>query len=152
MKRRHDMPFGAECRSDGSVRFRLWAPAARRVELCLGSAKGPMRIPLDRRDNGWFELVTNAAGAGTKYKFRIDNEREVPDPASRFQPQDVHGPSEVIDPDVFDWQDLAWRGRPWEEAVIYELHVGAFTPRAAGAHRRKRTLPSRRHSAPNGMS
>jgi malto-oligosyltrehalose trehalohydrolase len=133
MKRRHDMPFGAECRSDGSVRFRLWAPAARRVELCLGSAKGPMRIPLDRRDNGWFELVTNAAGAGTKYKFRIDNEREVPDPASRFQPQDVNGPSEVIDPDAFDWQDLAWRGRPWEEAVIYELHVGAFTPRGTFA-------------------
>jgi maltooligosyltrehalose trehalohydrolase len=133
MKRRHDMPFGAECRSDGSVRFRLWAPAARRVELCLGSAKGPMRIPLDRRDNGWFELVTNAAGPGTKYKFRIDNEREVPDPASRFQPQDVNGPSEVIDPDAFDWQDLAWRGRPWEEAVIYELHVGAFTPRGTFA-------------------
>jgi len=133
MKRRHDTPFGAERRSDGSVRFRLWAPAARGVELCLGSAKGPMRIPLDRRDNGWFELVTNAAGPGTKYKFRIDNEREVPDPASRFQPQDVHGPSEVIDPDVFDWQDLAWRGRPWEEAVIYELHVGAFTPRGTFA-------------------
>ena len=133
MKRRHDTPFGAECRSDGSVRFRLWAPAARGVELCLGSAKGPMRIPLDRRDNGWFELVTNAAGPGTKYKFRIDNEREVPDPASRFQPQDVNGPSEVIDPDAFDWQDLAWRGRPWEEAVIYELHVGAFTPRGTFA-------------------
>jgi malto-oligosyltrehalose trehalohydrolase len=92
-----------------------------------------MRFPLDRRDNGWFELVTNAAGAGTKYKFRIDNEREVPDPASRFQPQDVNGPSEVIDPDAFDWQDLAWRGRPWEEAVIYELHVGAFTPRGTFA-------------------
>jgi maltooligosyltrehalose trehalohydrolase len=133
MKRRHDMPFGAECRSDGSVSFRLWAPAARRVELCLGNAKDPMRFPLDRRDNGWFELVTNAAGAGTKYKFRIDNEREVPDPASRFQPQDVNGPSEVIDPDAFDWQDLAWRGRPWEEAVIYELHVGAFTPRGTFA-------------------
>ena len=133
MKRRHDMPFGAECRSDGSVRFRLWAPAARGVELCLGSAQDPKRLPLDRRENGWFELVTNAAGAGTKYKFRIDNEREVPDPASRFQPQDVHGPSEVIDPDVFDWQDLAWRGRPWEGAVIYELHVGAFTPRGTFA-------------------
>jgi maltooligosyltrehalose trehalohydrolase len=133
MKRRHDMPFGAECRSDGSVRFRLWAPAAHRVELCLSSAKGPMKFPLERRDNGWFELVTDAARTGTKYKFRIDSEREVPDPSSRFQPQDVHGPSEVIDPDVFDWQDLAWRGRPWEEAVIYELHVGAFTPRGTFA-------------------
>jgi malto-oligosyltrehalose trehalohydrolase len=92
-----------------------------------------MKFPLERRDNGWFELVTDAARTGTKYKFRIDSEREVPDPSSRFQPQDVHGPSEVIDPDAFDWQDLAWRGRPWEEAVIYELHVGAFTPRGTFA-------------------
>jgi maltooligosyltrehalose trehalohydrolase len=133
MKRRHDMPFGAECRPDGSVRFRLWAPAAHQVEICLTNGRRSMRISLDRHENGWFELVTEAAGVGTKYKFRIDDGQEVPDPASRFQTQDVHGPSEVIDPDSFEWhnsegKDLAWRGRPWQEAVIYELHVGAFTP------------------------
>jgi maltooligosyltrehalose trehalohydrolase len=128
MKRRHRMPFGAECRDDGSVRFRLWAPAARQVELCLEGANNLARFLLDRRDHGWFELVTDVAKPGTQYRFRIDDAKEVPDPASRFQPQDVHGPSEVIDPAAFDWQDDAWRGRPWEEAVIYELHVGAFTP------------------------
>jgi len=83
---------------------------------------------MDHCDGGWFELITDAAKSGSQYYFRIDSEREVPDPASRFQPLDVHGPSEVIDPLAFDWRDLAWRGRPWEEAVIYELHVGAFTP------------------------
>jgi maltooligosyltrehalose trehalohydrolase len=128
MKRRHNMPFGAQCRDDGSVRFRLWAPAARQVDLCLGDVNRPAHLPLERRDEGWFELVTNAARPGTQYRFRIDEAQQVPDPASRFQPRDVHGPSEVIDPDAFFWHDHDWRGRRWEEAVIYELHVGAFTP------------------------
>ena len=125
MKRRHNMPFGAEHRDDGSVRFRLWAPAARQVELCPAASTF---ISLERCDEDWFELVTDAVGPGTQYRFRIDGGQEVPDPASRFQPQDVHGPSEVIDPSSFEWSDDAWRGRRWEEAVIYELHVGAFTP------------------------
>lgn len=126
MKRCHKMPFGAECHDDG-VRFRLWAPAARQVELCAGDTDRT-RVPLVQRDRGWFELFTDAARPGTQYRFKIDGAQEVPDPASRFQPNDVHGPSEVIDPAAFDWQDSDWRGRPWEEAVIYELHVGAFTP------------------------
>jgi maltooligosyltrehalose trehalohydrolase len=126
MKRRHNMPFGAEYRDDGSVRFRLWAPAAHQVELCLAGSN--MATPLEQRDNGWFELITDAAQPGTRYRFRIDSGQEIPDPASRFQPEDVHGPSEVIDAETFDWKEQAWRGRPWEEAVIYELHVGAFTP------------------------
>lgn len=139
MKRRYEMPFGAECRDDGSVRFHLWAPAARRVELCLDrsndtsnpdseTSSAKLRFPLNPRDNGWFELVTDAAKPGNRYRFQIDDAQEIPDPASRFQPQDVHGPSEVIDPAAFDWQDESWHGRPWEDAVIYELHVGAFTP------------------------
>ena len=128
MKRRHNMPFGAECRDDGSVRFRLWAPAARQVELCLGDVNRPAHIPLERRDEGWFALVTDAVKPGSQYRFRIDETQKVPDPASRFQPRDVHGPSEVIDPDAFFWQDHSWLGRPWEEAVLYELHVGAFSP------------------------
>ncbi len=128
MKRRHNMPFGAECREDGSVRFRLWAPAARQIELCLTDACTSARFPLQRCDDGWFELATDAARPGTQYRFRVNADQEVPDPASRFQPHDVHGPSEVIDPGSFDWQDGTWRGRPWEEAIIYELHVGAFTP------------------------
>jgi maltooligosyltrehalose trehalohydrolase len=126
MKRRHDMPFGAEYLKDGSVRFRLWAPAARQIELNLSEADTVRRFPMERRD-GWFELITDAAKLGAQYRFRVDGGQEVPDPASRFQPHDVHGPSEVIDPDAFDWKDDGWHGRRWEEAVIYELHVGAFT-------------------------
>ncbi|MGB8583430.1 MAG: malto-oligosyltrehalose trehalohydrolase [Candidatus Sulfotelmatobacter sp.] len=126
MKRRHNMPFGAECREDGRVRFRLWAPAAQQVEISLEGSKDSKRIALEPREHGWFELVTNIAKAGDLYRFRIDREKEVPDPASRFQPRDVHGPSEVIDPRMFDWKDDGWRGRGWNEAVIYELHVGAF--------------------------
>ena len=128
MKRRHSMPFGAECLENESVRFRLWAPAARQIELCLIDAKTSAWLPLEARDQGWFELVTDAAKPGAQYRFRVDGAKEVPDPASRFQPHDVYGPSEVIDPDAFDWQDAGWRGRRWEEAVIYELHVGSFTP------------------------
>jgi 1,4-alpha-glucan branching enzyme/maltooligosyltrehalose trehalohydrolase len=120
------MSFGAECLEDGSVRFRLWAPAAERVGLCVAGSE--VRLPLERLQQGWFEVVTDVAKAGSLYKFQIDGGEEVPDPASRFQPGDVHGPSQVVDPYAFDWQDGDWRGRRWEEAVIYELHVGAFTP------------------------
>jgi maltooligosyltrehalose trehalohydrolase len=126
MKRRHKMPFGAERREDGRVRFRLWAPAARQVELVLEGDKASKKIALEQREHGWFELVTDAAQPGSLYRFRIDGEKQVPDPASRFQPRDVHGPSEVIDPNAFEWKDDAWRGRSWNEAIIYELHVGAF--------------------------
>src|SRR5271166_1605232 len=128
MKRRHSMPFGAECRPDGSVRFRLWAPAAHQVEVHLDEGGKNKRLLLQRCDHGWFEVVTDAAKPGTLYRFQIDDGQEVPDPASRFQPRDVHGPSEVVDPHAFEWQDDSWVGLRWEEAVIYELHVGAFMP------------------------
>lgn len=126
MKRRHKMPFGAECLDGSGVRFRLWAPAARKVEVCIVCDKSAKPIPLDRLDDGWFELITDAAKPGTLYRFRIDGANTVPDPASRFQPKDVHGPSEVIDPRAFRWSDYAWSGRSWTEAVIYELHTGTF--------------------------
>lgn len=122
------MPFGAEVREDGSVRFRLWAPKASHVDLCLeGKEKDP--LPLSKLDGGWFELITPDAGPGSHYRFQIEGNSQVPDPVSRFQPHDVHGPSEIIDPRSFDWKDDPWRGRPWEEAVLYELHVGTFTPK-----------------------
>jgi malto-oligosyltrehalose trehalohydrolase len=121
------MPFGAEVRDDGSVRFRLWAPKAERVELCLEEFQDESSEATRVRD-GWFEIITREARAGSRYRFRIDGKTQVPDPASRFQPVDVHGPSEVVNPRMFEWQGDAWHGRPWEEAVIYELHVGTFTP------------------------
>lgn len=127
MKRRHPMPFGAEIQDDGQVRFRLWAPGARKVELCLQGHKSEALIPLAVEDEGWFGIATGLAKAGTLYSYRIDESQRVPDPASRCQPQDVNGPSRVIDPHGFNWRDDDWRGRPWEQAVIYELHVGAFS-------------------------
>ena len=114
--------FGPELSSDG-VTFRLWAPAAERVELVLDGAH-----PMQARSDGWYEIAVRGARAGTLYKFRIDGELEVPDPASHFQPQDVSGPSEVIDHGQFPWQARDWRGRPWEDAAFLELHVGTFTP------------------------
>jgi malto-oligosyltrehalose trehalohydrolase len=124
----HVMPFGAEVLSNGSVRFRLWAPKATRVDLCLESEKNRRSYPMLPLEYGWFERITPEAGVGALYRFQIDNKTEVPDPASRFQPHDVNGPSQVVDPSAFSWTDQNWRGRPWEEAVIYELHVGTFTP------------------------
>jgi len=138
MKRSHNMPFGAECRDDGSTRFRLWAPAAKRVEVSIEEKNRVIQIALEPRAEGWFELLSEAAKAGTRYSFRINGKQLVPDPASRFQPGDAHKPSEVIDPNAFDWRDDNWRGRPWEEAVLYELHVGTFTPSGAFAGVRER--------------
>jgi maltooligosyltrehalose trehalohydrolase len=122
----HSMPFGAEIQGD-LVRFRLWAPSAHSVDLFLEDAT-PRQYPMQPASTGWFELDTSEARPGSRYRFQIDNQSRVPDPASRFQPDDVHGPSEVVNPLSFDWNDGGWRGRPWEEAVIYELHTGAFTP------------------------
>jgi malto-oligosyltrehalose trehalohydrolase len=130
MERAHAMPCGAQLEADGRVRFRLWAPAARRVELCLEEPDAV--LPLEAHADGWHELLTTAA-PGRRYRYRIDDGPQVPDPASRFQPQGVHGPSEVVDPRAFPWQDAGWRGRPWQETVVYELHVGSFTPQGGYA-------------------
>jgi maltooligosyltrehalose trehalohydrolase len=128
VKLAHAMPFGAELQQDGSTRFRLWAPGAGRVDLDLGQARG-LR-PMQPLADGWFETRMNQAGAGTRYSYRIDGGPTVPDPASRYNPEDVHAASMVIDPRAWEWTDQGWPGRPWEEAVIYELHIGTFT--AAG--------------------
>src|SRR4029079_2387004 len=87
----------------------------------------PSYLEMESRGEGWHETVA-AAAAGTRYHFRIDGGIEVPDPASRYNPVDGHGRSVLVDPAAFDWNDDAWRGRRWEEAVVYELHVGTFTP------------------------
>lgn len=119
------MPFGAEIEQDGKVRFRIFAPAAASVRLAFKEHAEP--LPMQADSTGWHEVTTSAAAPGTLYRFLLPDGTAVPDPVSRFQPQDVHGPSEVIDPSSYAWHDQAWRGRPWSEAVLYELHVGAFT-------------------------
>jgi maltooligosyltrehalose trehalohydrolase len=119
------MPFGAEVRGE-LTRFRLWAPAARDVQLRLDAAGDLCVLPMNDASDGWWERIVRA-GAGTRYAYRIDDRDTVPDPASRANPDGVHGASAVVDPAGYDWHDDAWRGRPWEEAVVYELHVGTFT-------------------------
>ena len=113
--------------SDAGVTFRLWAPAARSVSLAFDRPAA-----MTGRDDGWFECTAAHVRAGVHYKFRIDDDIEVPDPASHFQPNDVHGSSEVID-HRFDWRATDWKGRPWQECVFSEMHVGTFTP--AGTYR-----------------
>ncbi|HUO21582.1 MAG TPA: malto-oligosyltrehalose trehalohydrolase [Caulobacteraceae bacterium] len=125
------LSFGPRLLEGGGVDFRLWAPLVDGVELVLEGAPG--RLAMQPRGEGWFGLEVAEAGAGARYRFRLPDGLEIPDPASRFQPADVHGPSEVIDPDGYAWSQEFWRGRPWHEAVLYELHVGAFTPRGTFA-------------------
>ncbi len=124
----HDMPFGAAVRPDGRIRFRLWAPAARHVSVSLEHPDVPRLLPMDALDDGWFELVTDRARVGSRYRYAIENAILVPDPAARFQPGDVHGASQVVDAGAYRWSDHDWRGRPWEDVVLYEIHVGTFTP------------------------
>ncbi len=119
--------FGPELTKE-SARFRLWAPAAKRVDVLLQQPHAMIR-----GDDGWFSIEIPGAKAGTRYKFRIDDEIDVPDPGSDFQPEDVFGSSEVIDHAAFSWRTTEWRGRPWQEAVILEAHVGTFTQ--AGSYR-----------------
>jgi maltooligosyltrehalose trehalohydrolase len=123
----HDMPFGARPLPGGGATFRLWAPAAQRAELALEGAATPELHPAEADAAGWWECHVPHAGAGSLYRWRIDGKLLVPDPASRQNPEGPHGPSAVVDPLQFDW-DNNWSGRPWQETVLYELHVGTFTP------------------------
>lgn len=127
MRDHHPMPFGAELTPDG-CRFRLWAPGVDHVTLCIEGPGPDREVHLRDSHDGWFECVEDGVVQGTHYRWKLPDGLKVPDPASRFQPQGVHGPSEVIDPMGFNWTDQDWEGRPWEEAVLYELHVGTFTP------------------------
>jgi maltooligosyltrehalose trehalohydrolase len=145
----HRMPFGTRIgagRDDGEdgeregVLFQLWAPGATRVELEVeGEGEGGMvKVEVPRGAEGWHRRRLPAAKVGSHYRFRIDGEVVVPDPASRFQPRGVHGVSQVMDPDSYEWRHPDWTGRPWREAVFYELHTGTFTRRGtfAGIQRR----------------
>jgi maltooligosyltrehalose trehalohydrolase len=123
----HTMPFGATAHDTG-VAFALWAPSQELVLLAHRPLNGEHAAHRMARDaEGWHRLDLPGAAHGDGYRFELLDGAAVPDPASRFNPEDVHGPSVVIDPRRYAWNDGAWRGRPWEEAVVYELHIGAFT-------------------------
>jgi len=129
-KRRY--PIGAELIGPNKTHFRVWAPKAKNVDLVLesGAEKNAERSfhPLTREDGGYFS-GTAEAGAGALYRFRInDAENFHPDPASRFQPQGPHGPSCIVNPTQFKWTDEKWRGVKMRGQIVYEMHIGTFTP------------------------
>lgn len=115
--------WGAEYVAAGEVRFRLWAPGQETVILRLNGDDTEM----SRTDDGWFELLATGISPGAEYNYVLADGMAVPDPASRAQKADVNGPSLVIDATSHDWQHPGWQGRPWEETVVYELHIGTFT-------------------------
>ncbi|WP_242198114.1 MULTISPECIES: malto-oligosyltrehalose trehalohydrolase [unclassified Pseudomonas] len=120
-------PHGAIMLDAQHTRFALWAPDAFYVSVELEDGKSIAMLP---QADGWFEVEIKCP-AGTRYRYNIDGENDVPDPASRAQAQDVHGWSVVVDPLAYQWRHSQWQGRPWHEAVIYELHVGALGGYAA---------------------
>jgi len=120
------LPIGGEPQSDGGVHFRVWAPGCREVDVEI---EGLDPVALQPETDGYFSLRSLPARTGMRYRLRLDQgEAALPDPASRFQPEGPHGPSEIVDPADFAWTDGAWRGRTREQLVIYEMHVGTFTP------------------------
>lgn len=121
----HRLPFGAELIGDGRTRFRLWAPDCDRLELAIADREP---LVMQSEADGWFSLEVDC-GAGTAYQFRLPSGLQVPDPASRRQRDDVHGHSLVIDPTSYHWRHPSWRGRPWADIVIYELHIGCYSDR-----------------------
>ncbi len=119
--------LGATDLGKGRCQFVVWAPLAKSVELHLVGAGSPRSyLSMDLRPRGYFDLLVDGVEPGALYLYRIDGERELPDPASRFQPQGVHGPSQVVDTH-FSWTDQSWFGVPLQQYVLYELHVGTFT-------------------------
>jgi len=129
------LPVGADVVPQGGVHFRVWAPRRRKVEVVLEGGMGvregtgPVVAALQPENGGYFSGHVSRAGAGTLYRYRLDAEQQLyPDPASRFQPEGPHGPSQVIDPRAFPWTDQEWRGVHLLGQVIYEMHIGTFTP------------------------
>jgi maltooligosyltrehalose trehalohydrolase len=116
-------PIGAEIAAGAGVHFRVWAPRRKKVEVILDSGAV---FPLEAESGGYFAGLANA-GAGALYRFRLDGGDAFPDPASRFQPQGPHGPSQVVDPAGFVWHDAGWQGRELADQVISEIHIGTFT-------------------------
>jgi maltooligosyltrehalose trehalohydrolase len=124
------LPIGAEVLSGDGVHFRVWAPKRKKVTVILESGPGSgSEIVLQAEKQGYFSAAARNATAGTLYRFRLDRDpHPYPDPASRFQPDGPHGPSQVIDPAAFRWSDKSWNGTGLRGQVLYELHIGTFTP------------------------
>ncbi len=121
------MNLGANYLEDGRCEFLVWAPQADRMELKISGPPDQL-LPMQRRERGYWRAVVEEVTPGTRYRYRIDGEKERPDPASYDQPEGVHGPSQIVDHRRFAWEDGKWHGMALSEMVIYEVHVGTFTP------------------------
>ena len=119
---------GATCLGGERVRFRVWAPRCRNVALRVVNPVPREPVAMAPALDGWCEIVLDGLGPGTRYVYLLDGKRERPDPMSRAQPEGVHGPSEVVDTNLFTWTASNWRGLSLREMVLYEIHVGTFTP------------------------
>ncbi|MCM2476281.1 malto-oligosyltrehalose trehalohydrolase [Rhizobium sp. CG5] len=120
--------WGTRIAGDGTVCFRLWAPALDRLTVRIDPEDKAQDIPMQPTDEGWFEAKASNIAPGTPYVFLLPDGTAVADPASRSQPQGVFGPSVLVDPASYPWRHANWTGRPWHETVLYELHIGTFTP------------------------
>ena len=118
------LQIGATVLEIGRVRFRVWAPRADGISVRIVSDTENRLVSLRREERGYFSAVVDGVREGDRYLYLLDDGAERPDPASRFQPDGVHGPSQVVDPQSFSWTDGAWKGRPLHEYLLYELHVG----------------------------
>ncbi|MEJ7607213.1 MAG: alpha-amylase family glycosyl hydrolase [Bryobacteraceae bacterium] len=116
-------PVGAELQASGGTHFRVWAPSRKSVEVAVADR----HCPLQKDSDGYFSGYVERAKAGTEYKFRLDRADSYPDPASRYQPEGPHGPSEIVDPHLYLWSDESWQGLPLQGQVFYEMHIGTFT-------------------------
>ena len=121
------MRIGAHYLGKGAAEFVLWAPRCREVTLRL-PGPGERLLPMARQARGYWRTRVTGVFPGCAYLYRLDGERERPDPASARQSEGVHGPSRLVDHGAFAWHDGDWHGLPWEEWVLYELHVGTFSP------------------------
>ncbi len=117
--------LGAQRRADGSWEFLLWAPQVKSVGLHLLDKDEIVRM--ESLPRGYHCTMVSDLAPGARYKFRMEDGRELPDPASRFQPEGVHGPSQLVDTRAFRWSDNGWKGHSLENSIFYELHVGTYT-------------------------
>ncbi|MDP2381455.1 MAG: malto-oligosyltrehalose trehalohydrolase [Nitrospirota bacterium] len=120
------LELGARMIGADRVHFKVWAPFAKIVAVELVD-QDRMAIPMHPSAQGYFEVTAEGVGPRARYRYLLDGKNARPDPASRFQPDGVHGPSVVVDPGSFCWTDTAWQGMPLKDFIIYELHVGTFT-------------------------
>jgi maltooligosyltrehalose trehalohydrolase len=118
--------LGVQLLGENECSFLVWAPHANRVDVCIAEPQ-QRAIPMQAVGGGYFHIFAKGISSGALYRYRLNNEKERPDPASRYQPKGVHGPSQVVD-SRFRWNDSRWAGLPLEKYVLYELHVGTFTP------------------------